>query len=489
MRTYIASFVSRLLPAIAVTAAIGASILFGQTSDPQPSAGTGHSARQTQALQTAKRDEETLNKYSIDELKAELISRGNKTLYGSTHSDLETIGSSAIIEKINNDEKSLYNPRGLDRRRDFWEIQDPTQLTVTNSIVAFVAPAHYLEDKDTLHLTGPNLGQFKHLCSDQIYFDQPVAAYCSGFVVGSDLIVTAGHCVDSPIALAGIRIIFGYRRTRTAKGFRIQTEIPKRDVYKISQIIEKKRNDNGADYALIQVDRKIRDHLPLPLDFDNPVAENDELYAIGFPTGLPMKLADQAFVRAVSPDGYFVSNLDTFSGNSGSPVLRANSLEVVGILVRGGTDYTAKRDYCQVAFVCPEVQGCRGEDSTLVSALSDNAKEKLGVKPPRAPFTATFDSPEYPSGIGSNSSPQYTLTSSPTPPGFKIAHFEYSLSGDRSCNQWSICSAAVDGDRVVLHFSMQGHSEWMLPLRAGGPGLAPGQAKSAGHLVVTYQPI
>ena len=418
-----------------------------------------------------------------------MISRGNKSLYGSTHSDLEQISSSAIIDKINNDEKGLYDPKGLDRRRDFWEIQDPTQLAVTNSVVALVAPTHYVENADGLHLTGQSLGEFKHLCSDQIYFDQPVAAFCSGFVVGPDLIVTAGHCVESPSALPGIRIVFGYRRIRTAKTFRIQTEIPKRDVYKILQIVEKKRNDNGADYALVKVDRKIKDHLPLPLDFDDPVVENDELYAIGFPTGLPMKLADQAFVRSVSPDGYFISNLDTFSGNSGSPVLRAHSLEVVGILVRGGTDYTAKRDYCQVAFVCPEQQGCRGEDSTLVGALSDSAKETLGAKPPRPPFTATFDSPDYSSGIGANSSPQYTLTSSPTPPGFKVAHFEYSLSGDRACNQWSVCSAAVEGDRVVLHFSMQGHSEWLFPPHSGGPGLAPGQAKSAGHLVVTYQPI
>ena len=480
------SFALRAWLTVGVAASLGVHVLFGQSPNMQQSA--GQSTQQAQAAQAAKHDEEVLNKYSIEQLKAELISRGNKSLYGSTHSDLEKISSSAIIEKINNDQKGLYNPKGLDRRRDFWEIQDPTQLAVTNSVVALVAPTHYAENADGLHLTGPSLGEFKHLCSDQVYFDQPVAAFCSGFVVGPDLIVTAGHCVESPVALPGIRIVFGYRRTRTARKFQIQTDIPKRDVYKISQIVEKKRNDNGSDYALVKVDRKIRDHLPLPLDFDDPVVENDELYAIGFPTGLPMKLADQAFVRSVSPDGYFVSNLDTFSGNSGSPVLRAHSLEVVGILVRGGTDYTAKRDYCQVAFVCPEEQGCRGEDSTLVSALSDTAKETLGAKPPRSPYTATFDSPEYPSGIGSNSSPQYTLTSSPTPPGFKIAHFEYSLSGDRACNQWSTCSAAIEGDRVVLHFSMQGHSEWLFPPH-GGPGLRPGQAKSAGHLVVTYQPI
>jgi len=440
------------------------------------------------AVQSTK-DREVLNKYSIEELKAELIGRGNKVLYGSTHSELEKISSAAIIDKINIEQKGLYDPKSLDRRRDFWEIQDPTQLAVTNSVVALVWPSNYKEGPDGIHLSGPSLGEFKNLCSDQVYFDQPVIAHCSGFVVGSDLIATAGHCVDSDKDLAGIRIVFGYRRTRRQNNFRVETDIPKRDVYGVLKVIDRKQDINGTDYAIVQVDRKITDHMALPLAFDQTLAQNDELYALGFPTGLPMKLTDQAFVRFVSPNGYFVSNLDTFSGNSGSPVLRAGSLTVVGILVRGGTDYTARRDYCQVAFVCPEVQGCRGEDSTLVSAISDVAKDAIGTRPRRSPTTQTFASPEYPSGVGSDFSPEYVLSSGPTPTGFKITHFEYSLSGDRECDRWSVCKAAIEGDRVVLRFRLQGHNEWLFPPRAGGPGLAPGQARSVGHLIVTYEPI
>ena len=444
------------------------------------------------ATQLRQRDEDILNKYSLQELKAELVSRGNKALYGSDHPDLENISSGKIIEKINREEKSVYDPAGVDRRRDFWEIQDPTELAVTNSVVAFVLPTHYKEAPVGLHLFGPSLGQFKHLCSDQAYFDQPVIAYCSGFVVGPDLIATAGHCVgrgkDPDSNLSGIRVVFGYRRTRTVNDLHVEADIPKRDVYTIAEVVDRRKDDAGADYAILRVDRKIKDHLPLPLDVDDEVAKDDELYALGFPTGLPMKLADQASVLSVS-EGFFTSNLDTFSGNSGSPVLRANSLTVVGILVRGDTDYTAKRDYCQVAYICPENQGCSGEDSTLITAISDKAMEAIGVKAHRQPTTQTFSSPEYPSGIGAAFSPEYTLTSGPTPFGYKIAHFEYSLSGDRACNQWSTCTAAIEGDHVVLHFKMQGHSEWMFPPRAGAPGLAPGQARSIGHLIVTYQPI
>jgi V8-like Glu-specific endopeptidase len=474
MLTLMKSFLGHLLVTICVLKFVSAQDT-GKQAEPTP--------------QSVKSDSEILSKYSIEELKAELISRGNKTVYESNHPELEKVSSGVIIEKINVEEKGLYNPRGLDRRRDFWEIQDPTQLAVSNSVVALVSSTHYKEAQNGIHLTGPTLGQYKGLCSDQAYFDQPVIAYCTGFVVGSDLIATAGHCVGPDKDLNTIRIVFGYRRIRTHDKFKVETDIPQRDVFKILKVIARKQDANGADYAIVQVDRKIKNHLPLPLDTDGAVAPDDELYALGFPTGLPMKLADQAVVRSISSDGYFIANLDTFSGNSGSPVLKADSLTVVGILVRGGTDYTAKRDYCQVAFVCPEAHGCRGEDSTLMSAISDEAKEAIGVKPRRSPRTETFSSPDYPSGAGAASSPVYILSSTPTPAGYKIAHFEYSLSGDRICNQWSTCIAGIEGDRVVLRFTMQGHSEWMFPPRTGGPGLAPGQALSSGHLVVTYEPI
>jgi V8-like Glu-specific endopeptidase len=59
---------------------------------------------------------------------------------------------------------------------------------------------------------------------------------------------------------------------------------------------------------------------------------------MGHPSGLPMKYADGAKVFG-NFDNYFSTNLDTFGGNSGSPVFNAKTNEVVGILVRGDIDY------------------------------------------------------------------------------------------------------------------------------------------------------
>lgn len=222
----------------------------------------------------------------------------------------------------------------------------------------------------------------------------------------------------------------------------------------------------------------------LPLDTSAGVSIGNELYVLGFPSGLPMKIADQAFVRSISDKGYFVSNLDTFGGNSGSPVLKSGTLTVEGILVRGDNDY-AYRGNCKIALVCPQDgKDCRndGEDSTSLTAIADifGHTEPIAsiTKDDRLPILRTFSSGEVLSGVMKGLSPEYKVGSDPAPSGYKIANYSASLTGDRACNAWSTCHVAVEGDRVVFRFALQGHDEWPFP----------GQAKSEGHLIVTYAP-
>ena len=61
-------------------------------------------------------------------------------------------------------------------------------------------------------------------------------------------------------------------------------------------------------------------------------------------------------------------HLDTYGGNSGSPVFNAATHEVEGILVRGETDFTSNGT-CNVSLVCP-TSGCRGEDVTRATEFA-----------------------------------------------------------------------------------------------------------------------
>jgi hypothetical protein len=247
--------------------------------------------------------------------------------------------------------------------------------------------------------------------------------------------------------------------------------------------LAQKNEATGVDFALVRLDRTIPNHLPLVLDLDGGVKKGTVVYVLGYPLGLPLKLADGALVSSVLDAGYFVANLDTFGGNSGSPVFNASTNQVEGILVRGGADFRAVGS-CNRAFVCPEMPdstvSCGGEASTSINQLNDSLKAMSTNKtvPSLEPITRMYRSGERLSGSGKNFSAEYELTSAPPRAGYKIGSYTYSLAGDRGCNAWSTCRASVQGDRVGFRFSLQGHDEWR----------PPGQAKSEGFLTVTFVP-
>jgi len=80
-----------------------------------------------------------------------------------------------------------------------------------------------------------------------------------------------------------------------------------------------------------------------------------------------MKVGLKGVVRKNDNLLFFVSNLDIYAGNSGSPVFSAISNKVCGILVRGENDFIIVNG-CRKSLVCPTT-GCRGEDVTRISAI------------------------------------------------------------------------------------------------------------------------
>ncbi len=113
---------------------------------------------------------------------------------------------------------------------------------------------------------------------------------------------------------------------------------------------------------LVRLDRPVPNHHPVTVRQSGKIVGGQSLFVIGHPNGLPTKFADDAKVRENTPASYFVANLDTYGGNSGSPVFNRENYQVEGILVRGDTDFVSHNG-CNVSMVCPNT-GCRGEDVT-----------------------------------------------------------------------------------------------------------------------------
>jgi hypothetical protein len=143
--------------------------------------------------------------------------------------------------------------------------------------------------------------------------------------------------------------------------------IPKSQVYFCREVVGMKTDDEGADWAVVRLDRKVPDHPPLRLRRSGKVPDRQPLFIIGHPSGLPSKVAGGAAVRDNSPLPHFVSNLDAYGGNSGSAVFNSDTLEVEGILVRGEQDFQFNGE-CFLSRRCTDTD-CEGEAVTRSTEL------------------------------------------------------------------------------------------------------------------------
>jgi len=175
-------------------------------------------------------------------------------------------------------------------------------------------------------------------CEGEPFANQPTVANCSGFAAGTDIIATAGHCVNAN-SLSAVRFVFGFQMSDADTAV---TTLRGDQVYQGAEVLGW-RNNGDLDYAVVRLNRAIiaPEVFPLPIRREGTIAEGTSVGVIGHPTGLPLKIAfgPTTTVRSPGPEGYFVANLDTYGGNSGSPVFNAFTGEVEGVLVRGARDY------------------------------------------------------------------------------------------------------------------------------------------------------
>ncbi len=271
--------------------------------------------------------------------------------------------------------KSIYGP---DNRIELYNAS-PDTFKLADSVVSLWDARKVPPDAagKTFTLTTEKFGDKLNLCPEEQFREQPVGAFCSGSLVGPDLIMTAGHCITDETKCRSTRIVFGFALQKA--GGTAATKIARSEVYTCEKIVKRFRggepgSDNptgqnlGPDYALIQLDREVTGHTPLPVNRTDSIKEGDKLMVIGHPVGLPLKISAGASVRDASKTGYFVADLDTFGGNSGSPVFNTATKLIEGILVRGDEDFVSSPDDCTTMATYAQTGG-RGEDVTKISVL------------------------------------------------------------------------------------------------------------------------
>jgi hypothetical protein len=111
----------------------------------------------------------------------------------------------------------------------------------------------------TSTLRTENFGTARNLCSSERFREQPIGALCSGFLVASDIVATAGHCAEAS-DVTTIRFVFGFRMRDATTA---EAVINNSEIYAGVSIIGRQENASGPDWALVRIDRAVTNHRSL----------------------------------------------------------------------------------------------------------------------------------------------------------------------------------------------------------------------------------
>lgn len=258
---------------------------------------------------------------------------------------------------------------GVDNRVEIFET-DKTIQSLASSTAAMIQSHRLMQLGDYIFLPPTSLSDTMNVCPSERFADQPAPAMCTGFLVGPDLLVTAGHCVLNDEVCSDRSWVFDFAVNESTG--RADVLVDKNKVYNCKKVIESKLNMvDFEDYSLIQLDRVVEGRTPLKYRSENSIDSFADIFVIGHPSGLPSKHAGGASVVWNFSKHYFKTDLDTFGGNSGSAVFNEATNVVEGILVRGVKDYVRENGCFVVNNVPQQISNIvsQGESASRITDI------------------------------------------------------------------------------------------------------------------------
>lgn len=222
-------------------------------------------------------------------------------------------------------------------------ISSNTQSTVAqlSKGVAYISPRiyHFEQGNGRTLIAGYSLREGVNLCSDEKFSHHiSRSGSCTGFLIAPDILLTAGHCISTPSTCENMNIAFGVTQNKeTQSGFLISNQ----DVYRCSKVL-KYSNEPVSDYSIVKLDRKVKNRHIFSLGNDELMKKGSQAFMIGHPMGLAQIHSGAAPVVNSNDPHFLKITLDSFGGNSGGPVIDAKTNKVIGLLIRGASDFQTK---------------------------------------------------------------------------------------------------------------------------------------------------
>jgi hypothetical protein len=249
---------------------------------------------------------------------------------------------------------------GADDRIEYHQAPPGEVRTVMGeAIVALVPKANLVVERGKVHIAAPSWREQVGLCPGERFGEQPAAAFCSGVLLDSELVLTAGHCLRL-FALERFVVVFGYHYGSPGM-------LAVDDVVDVGAILVEALDSPGTqsrmDFAWLRLARPPRaPHRPAALFAQTPpLTVGDPVSFIGAGGGIPLKLDPGGRARDLRLDSgdFFLADTDSTGGASGGALLDRDG-HLLGILAKGGSDFTVTAAGCRSLNHQPD--GARAEE-------------------------------------------------------------------------------------------------------------------------------
>lgn len=186
---------------------------------------------------------------------------------------------------------------------------------------------------------GRVLGNDENLCDDDPYVKEVKYGFCSGCLIGPDVILTARHCIDRSLKCNSAMVVFDFK----------DNDVTKENVFECTENIPL-QNNYDADIAIFKIDRSRSSLQNLSIRRSSKLQEGEELLMIGSPLGMYQSLSlgkVSGFANNPSAIGnpgnsdpikVVKADLPSFHSNSGSCVFNKKTGELEGVLTTGAKE-------------------------------------------------------------------------------------------------------------------------------------------------------